>query len=177
VSGIAASALAVLAPVKAGAEDRLVSALSALGDGEHGPFAEVFGTHFGRFAFVRRLTGVRGEDLEDAGAFLLMCADFDPEVEAWTASLCAQSGAQLDSVMAYCEGWPGSGDPAAVAEFFERHNAAPGFTVSGYRPASVTEVREKLGLRHALRALAVRAQAEELEGEALRQAWREAVGR
>jgi hypothetical protein len=169
--------LAVLAPVSSGAEDRLMAALTALGDGDEGPFANVDGTHFGRFVFVRGLPDAGGKVVAGAGAFLLMCADFDLEMEEWTGLLCARSGDQLDSVMACCEGWPGSDDPAAVARFFSIHNAAPGFTVSGYRPATVAEVREKLGLRHALRALAVRAQAEGLSDEALRRAWREAVGR
>lgn len=177
MSGVAASSLAVLAPVADGADDQLLAALNALGDGDAGPFAAVPGTHFGRFAFVRRLTDSRGKEIEDAGAFVLVCADFDPAVAAWTAELCARSGQQLDSVMSHCVDWPGSGDAAGAASFFERHNAAPGFTVSGYRPATVSEVRDKLGLRQALRELAVRAQAEGLEGEALRRAWREAVGR
>ncbi len=125
---------------------------------------------------MRRLTDQHGEDVEELGPFLLMCADFDAAVESWTAELCGRAGGQLDSVMSFCDGWPGSGEPGAVAEFFMRHNAAPGFTVAGYRRATVEEVREKLALRSSLRELAVRAANGGLEGTALRRAWREAVG-
>jgi hypothetical protein len=177
VSGIAASSLVVLAPVRPGSEPRLLEALTALGDGERGPFAAAPGTHFGRFAFVPALKDQDGQPLDSEGAFLLMCADFDTTPREWARALCEGAGAQFDSVMGHCEGFPGSGDPAAVADYLTRHHAAPGFTVPGYRPVRVDEVREKLRLAGALRGLAGRAQAEGLEGEALRRAWREATGR
>jgi hypothetical protein len=177
VSGIAASSLVVLAPVKPGSEQRLLAALAALGDGEQGPFAAAPGTHFGRFAFVPALQDQDGRPLASQGSFLLMCADFDTTVWEWSGELCARAGAQLDSVMGHCEGFPGSDDPAAVADYLTRHDARPGFTVPGYRPVTVGEVREKLRLARALRELAARAQADGLEGEALRRAWREATGR
>jgi hypothetical protein len=175
VSGIGASALAVLAPVRPGAGQQLLAALEGLGDGEQGPFAAVPGTHFGRFAFVPGLKDPQGKLLGSEGSFLLLCADFDLAPAAWTATLCERGGAQLDAVMGHCEGFPGSDDPTAVEDYFARHNAAPGFTVAGYRRARVEEVREALRLRLALRELAVRAQAAGLEGAALREAWREAV--
>lgn len=177
MSGIAPSALAVLAPVKAGGEQRLLAALEALGDGGQGPFAAVAGTHFGRFAFVPALTDPRGNPLPSQGSFLLLCADFDTPPEEWAATLCNRAGAQLDSVMDHCEGFPGSRNPAGVADYLARHNAAPGFTVAGYPRVRVEEVRETLRLRLALRELAARAQAARLQGAALREAWREAVGR
>lgn len=177
MSGIATSALAVLVPVKRGGEEHLLAALEALGDGDRGPFAPVPGTHFGRFAFVPGLTDSKGRMLDGEGSFLLMCADFDLEPGAWAAALCDRSGEQLDSVMSHCEGWPGSDEPAAVADYFTSHSASPGFTVAGYRPVRVEEVLEKLALGRALRDLAVRAQTDGLQGAALRQAWREAVGR
>lgn len=176
MSGIAPSSLAVLAPVKPGEEQPLLAALESLGEGEQGPFAAVAGTHFGRFAFVPALTDPGGKPLPSQGSFLLMCADFDTAPEKWAATLCGRAGTQLDAVMGHCEGFPGSGDPSGVASYLARHNAAPGFTVAGYRRARVEEVREALRLRRALRELAARAQAERLQGAALREAWRQAVG-
>lgn len=178
MSGIGEASLTVMAPVRAGASasEALLAALERLGDGDAGPFARVPGTHFGRFVFVPALTGARGEALESAGSFLLMCADFDSTQAAWTAALCERAGDQLDSVMGFCDGFPGSGDPTGVTEYFMSHNAAPGFTVAGYRRIRVEEVREALRLQRALGELAVRAQAEGLSGAPLRAAWREAVG-
>jgi hypothetical protein len=177
VTGIAASSLVVLAPVRRGSQGPLLDALAALGDGGQGPFAAAPGTHFGRFVFVPALQDEEGHPLEAEGSFLLMCADFDTTPLEWAQALCECAGAQLDAVMSHCEGFPGSSDPAAVADFLTRHNAAPGFTVPGYRRMRVEEVREKLRLARALRALAARAQAEELSGTALRRAWQEATGR
>jgi hypothetical protein len=177
VSGIAASALVVLAPVVRGSEHALQQALVALGDGDAGPFASAPGTHFGRFAFVPALQDEDGRPLEAEGAFLLMCADFDTTPAEWARALCECAGAQFDSVMRHCEGFPGSSDPAGVADYLTRHSAAPGFTVPGYRRVGVEEVREKLRLAGALRDLATRAQADGLSGSALRRAWREATGR
>ena len=175
MSGIAETSLAVIAPVRAEADQDLLAALDRLGDGDEGPFARVPGTHFGRFAFIPALTGARGEALPSEGSFLLMCADFDSAPATWAASLCERAGDQLDSVMGHCEGFPGSGDPNAVAEYFSAHNVPPGFTVAGYRRIRVEEVREALRLQRALGELAMRAQAEGLEGASLRAAWLEAV--
>ena len=176
MSGIATSSLAVLAPLKAGVQERLLAALEALGRGEQSPFARVPGTHFGRFALVPALKDPAGAVIESEGSFLLMCADFDPSPSQWTASLCARAGAELDAVMGHCDGFPGSGDPSGVDAYLAAHNAAPGFTVAGYRRSSVAEVRAALRLRRALQELAGRVQAENLDGAALRRAWREAVG-
>jgi hypothetical protein len=175
VSGIAASSLAVIAPVRGGASEELLGALEGLDIGDDGPFARVPGTHFGRFAFIPALTGVRGEALQSEGSFLLMCAEFDSPPATWAASMCERAGDQIDSVMGYCEGFPGSGDPTAVAEYFSAHNARPGFTVAGYRRIRVEEVREALRLQRALGQLATRTQAEGLAGASLRAAWLEAV--
>lgn len=177
MSGIAACSLVVLAPVKRGSGEPLLRALAGLGDGGQGPFAAAPGTHFGRFAFVPALQDQEGHPLEEEGSFLLMCADFDATPLEWAQALCERAGAQLDSVMDHCEGFPGSREPAAVADYLTRHSAPPGFTIPGYRRARVDEVREKLRLARALRALAARAQAEELSGAALRRAWREATSR
>lgn len=175
MSGIGAASLTVIVPVRAGASDALLAELERLGSGDEGPFARVPGTHFGRFVFVPALTGSRGEPLTSAGSFLLMCADFDSSQAEWSASLCELAGNQLDAVMSHCEGFPGSGDPAAVTDYFISHNAPPGFTVAGYRRIRVEDVREALRLQRALRDLAMRAQAEGLGGAELRAAWRAAV--
>lgn len=163
-------------PVARASEQELLAALDALGDGSEGPFAAVPGTHFGRFAFVPGLPDPAGKPMAAEGSFLLMCADFDDPIGTWTSALCSRADSQLDSVLGFCVGYPGSSDPAAVAEYFVRHNASPGFTVAGYRPVRVDEVRSALSLAGGLRELAVRAQAEGLKGAALRRAWREAVG-
>lgn len=177
MSGIARSALAVLSPVNIGAGEQLLAALDALGEAQRGPFAQVPGTHFGRFAFVPALTGAHRHALPSEGSFLLMSADFDTDPADWTRALCTRAGKQLDSVMMHCRGFPGSADPAAVDEYFVAHNAAAGFTVAGYRPARVEEVRAALRLKQGLRDLAVGAQAQKLSGVELKRAWREALGR
>lgn len=177
MSAIAASSLVVLAPLRAGVEERLLAALEELGRGGQSPFALVPGTHFGRFALVPALKDPAGAAIESEGSFLLMCAEFDTPPAQWTAQFCARAGAELDAVMGCCQGFPGSGDPPGVADYFAAHNAAPGFTVAGYRRSSVEDIRAALRLQRALRDLAARAQAENLDGAALRRAWREAAGR
>jgi hypothetical protein len=67
------------------------------------------------------------------------------------------------------EDFPGCGEPRGVAAFLGRRNVPAGFTVPGYRPATVTEVREALALRDELRQLAVRAQ--DLDAAELRREW------
>lgn len=171
MSGIAPSTLAVLLPISPGAGEQVLAALEALGAPDRGPFANVPGTHFARFAYVPSLTGPNGIALQEEGSFLLMTADFDSTPRDWTSLLCDSAGAQLDGVLKHCVGFPGSADPAAVAEYFSSHHAPPGFTVPGYRRATVEEVRAALRLKRNLTALAVRAQAEGLTGRALREAW------
>jgi hypothetical protein len=104
-----------------------------------------------------------------------MCADFDFSPSEWTAPLCERAGAQLDAVMGHCEGFPGGYGSRRRAVYFEAHNAPTEFTVAGYRQARVDEVREALRLQRALAQLALRAQAEKLQGPALREAWRQAI--
>jgi hypothetical protein len=172
---VAANCLVVLAPVREDASARVRAALAALGEVPQSPFAQVPGTHFARFALVPALTGPGDVRYEFLGPFLLMCADFDTSTAAWAASLCARASGALAATMACWEGFPGPGDPDAVAEFFELNNAAPGFTVAGHRRATVEEIREALRIKRGLRALAVRAQVERLDPEALRDAWHAVV--
>jgi hypothetical protein len=171
VSGISRSSLIVFAPVRSGAEDRLLDALGQLGDAGPSPFARVPGTHFARWVFIPALTGPHDVPLEADGAFLLMCSDFDTSPASWTAALCEHAGAALAPVMDCWEGFPGCQDPLSVTAFFEAHNVPAGFTVAGYRRATVEQVREALRLHDSLRGLAVRARREHLAPSALRKAW------
>jgi hypothetical protein len=169
--GIAPSSLIVLAPVLPADGDSLVATLTALDEGERSLFAQAPGTHFGRFVFVPTLTGADGQPLPESGAYLLLAADFDTDPAEWTTALCWLAGGALDSVMRHCQGYPGSHDPAAVLSYLEAHRVPAGFTVAGYRRATVTEVREALRVGDELRALAARAQAERLAPGELRRAW------
>jgi hypothetical protein len=171
VSGVAATSLVVLAPVREDASERLRTALAALDEAPESPFALVPGTHFARFALVPALTGPRDVRYMEPGPLLLMCADFDTSTAVWAASVCERTGGALAATLACWAGFPGTGDAEAVAEFFALHNAAPGFTVAGHRRATVDEIRAALTLKRELRSLAVRAQVERLDPGALRDAW------
>jgi hypothetical protein len=171
VSGIASTSLAALAPVRPAAADPLLAALAALEESEGSPFARAPGTHFGRFVFIPALVDATGRPLAATDSYLFLAADFDVDVEDWTMSLCRLAGAELDSVMDHCLGYPGSRDPDGVVAYFESHRVPAGFTVAGHRRATVAEVRAALQLRLELRALAVRAQAERLAPGELRRAW------
>lgn len=177
MSGVAASSLIVFAPVRSGAEERLLAALDGLGSGDSSPFARIRGTHFARWVFVPALTGPGDVRLEAEGAFLIMCADFDTSPQAWAAAMCEYAGAALSPVMDCWDRFPGCEDPGAVAAFFARHNVPAGFTVAGYRRTTVDEVREALRLHDSLRALAIRVQRECLDPSALRAAWSAASSR
>lgn len=176
MTGISTSSLTVIARVRAGARDELRERLQAADEGES-PFARVAGTHFARWVLIPALKGADGRWLESEGSFLLMSAEFDSSPGEWTAALCANAGAAFDAVMGYCEGYPGSGDPAAVARFFAAHETRAGFTVAGHPRARVEQIQEALVLRERLRALALRGQAERLRPAELRAAWREVSGR
>jgi hypothetical protein len=177
VSGIAASSLIVLAPVKQGAEDRLRTALAGLQEGELSPFAGLGGTHFARWVLVPALPGPDGTPIEPERSYLLMCADFDATVVDWAAGICANAGDTLGPIMECWEDFPGTTDPQALRSFLLARNAAAGFTVAGYRRATVEEVRDALRLRFELRSLASRAQNEALGPEALLEQWRAVGGR
>jgi hypothetical protein len=175
-TGIAPGSLIVFAPIESHAVDRVREALAAFEPERGGsPFARVPGTHFARFAIVPALTGPNDVRYEQLGSFLLMCADFDASIPEWASSVCAHAGAALAPVFSCWTGFPGIGDPAAVAAFFERHNVPAGFTVTTHRRATVAEIREALRLKRELRALAIRAQTERLSPTALRDAWHEVV--
>jgi hypothetical protein len=174
VSGIAATNLIVLLPVLPGRGETLRAALEALPEGEASMFARAGGTHFGRWTFVPALTGPGNTPLPEGGSYLLMCADFDASVAEWTSALCRSARPELDAVLSHCAGYPGTEDPAAWTSYLVAHAAPRGFTVAGYR-ATVTEVREALRLRSALRSLVVRGAREKLSPAALREAWWEAA--
>jgi hypothetical protein len=166
----------MLAPVKPGSQGDLLAALGNLASGAS-PFAEVAGTHFGRWVVVEALRGASGGFLDSEGPFLFMSAEFDQEPAEWTALLCARAGEALDAVMCHCEGFPGSGDADAVTAFFASHAAKAGFTVAGYREVTVEQVRAALRLRATLRELALQQRAEKLGAGELRRRWREATER
>jgi hypothetical protein len=175
VTGIAATSLIVFVPVRSGAADQLPAALASL-DGDHpSPFSRIPGTHFARLVFVPALTGPDDLPLPEDGSFLMLCADFDTDLAAWAGALCAHGGPQLATIFDWCEGFPGLDDARALEKYLARNRVAAGFTVTGYRRATVAEVREALRLHRELRALAARAQAEQLGASALRAAWREVV--
>jgi hypothetical protein len=175
VTGIAATSLIVFAPVKSGAADRLPADLASLDGNGGSPFSRIGGTHFARLVFVPALTGVEDEPLEGEGSFLMLCADFDPELHEWAEGLCDRAGPGLAAVLSCWEGFPGLDDTGEVEGFLRRHRVHAGFTVAGYRRATVAEIREALRLRSALRALALRRQSEKLGASALREAWRQLV--
>lgn len=174
MSGIANSLIALMM-MRPGTGEELRAALDAL-NGAPSPFARVTGTHFARWAHVEALLGPDGP-LPDGPEYLLLCADFDPPLATWAATMCEQAGAEVDSVMNACAGWPGSDSPRAVADYLARHHSKAGFTVSTYGRATVRQVREALDLRRSLRALAVSAQAGDADGEELRRQWRRMAGR
>jgi hypothetical protein len=175
VTGIAATSLIVFAPVKTGAADRLPADLASLDGKGESPFSRIGGTHFARLVFVSALTGPEDEPLEGEGSFLMLCADFDAELHEWTEGLCDRAGPALAGGLSCLEGFPGLDDATEVEEFLRRHRVQAGFTVAGYRRATVAEIREALRLRRALRALAARRQSEKLGASALREAWRQLV--
>lgn len=175
MTGIATTSLIVFAPVKSGAADRLPADLASLDGKGESPFSRIGGTHFARLVFVSALTGVQDEPLEGEGSFLMLCADFDVELDEWAQRLCDRAGTELAGVLGCWEGFPGLDGASEVEGFLRRHRVQAGFTVAGYRRATVAEIREALRLRSALRALAEQRQSEKLGASALREAWRQLV--
>ena len=174
---IGAASLAVMAPVRAGASSGAAGgARSAEATETEGPFARVPGTHFGRFAFIPALTGARGEALESEGSFLLMCAEFDSAPATWTTLLCERTGDQLDSVMGYCEGFPGSGDPTTrlpgTSAPTTRRRASPSPDTAG---SGSRRCARRCGSSEPSGSWRCGPRRRDSEGESLRAAWREAV--
>ena len=175
MTGIAATSLIVFAPVTSGAADGLQAALASLDGGGASPFSQIGGTHFARLVFVPALRGPDDEPLAKEGPFLMLCADFDADLDGWSSALCDRAHPQLERVLRCWEGFPGLSDAADLAQFLARNSVRAGFTVAGYRPATVAEIREALALRRKLRELAQRTQLERLGASALRDVWRRLV--
>jgi hypothetical protein len=175
LTGIAATSLIVFAPVRSDAAEQLTAELASLAGDHPSPFSRIPGTHFARLVFVPALTGPDDRPLAEAGSFLMLCADFDADLRRWAVALCALGGPELEAIMRCWEGFTGFGDAQEVANYLDRHRVMAGFTVTGYRRATVPEVREALRLRRGLRELAARTKTEQLAPAELRDAWRRVV--
>jgi len=167
------SALVVMAPLRKGRDEELLAVLAAMPTGPASPFARVASTHFCRWLLVPALLDGDGEPAEPGQAYLLFSADFDGPLEAWSAAVAEQIGADVDRVFDHCEGYPGSHDRRAFLDFISAYRIAAGFSVVCYR-GTVAAVRESLELRRALREFAAASQG--LEPSELRSAWKERFG-
>jgi hypothetical protein len=172
LAGRTPTALIILAPVREGRCDALLSSLGALPEGPASPFGRVPSTHFCRCVVFPALLDGDGEPTADDRAYLLLTADFDCPLDSWLEQ--ARSAVpELEGLLAHCEGFePGGG--AALAAFVADHRVQAGFSVRSYE-ASVATIQQSLELARSWRRFAVDCQG--LEPAALKAAWMERFAR
>ena len=145
--------LSILLPVLDGHAAALREVLGAIPvDG--GPFAEVPGTHNGRFALVdtspspaarRRAGGLDGP--------MLMCsATIDVEPGPWLRTFLGALGPVADDVWSHCPGWALTVDRVA---FLLDHRVQPALEFATW-DAPVDRIQHALDVHRRLSALAVR---------------------
>jgi hypothetical protein len=173
VNDVAVVHLTALVPVRAGRAAALRATITQLPTGHNSPFEAVPGTHFARLVVVDHL-GARGEPgIVIDPARLLVAVNCDGDAYAYLGTLCLRFGATADRIFGECDGYPGSGHPAAFAAWVRSYEVPPTLPFSTF-DATVDRIRSAVAAREQLSAFAVRAQG--LEPAALRCAWREEFG-
>ncbi|HWH12741.1 MAG TPA: hypothetical protein VG165_16590 [Solirubrobacteraceae bacterium] len=155
-----AHSLTVLTSICAGHESALARYLNALGSGPASPLSHVGRTHFARWVVVGDVvfegTGER-DHLQFAQ--LLFTSNFDgTDLDSYLESLRTGLGVAADEIWSHCNGYPGSGDPAAFAAYMRRHHVESSLFFAAYGARTVEDVTSSLALRNELIAFAMSTQ-------------------
>ena len=169
-----ASALTVLTPILAGAEDELRGYLEGL-RAAGSPLARLPRTHFGRWVIVPDFVPEDERKADHlATPYLLFTACFDGPVDSYLDELCAELAPEAASIWGRCAGAPSPPGGAALKAYLRAHHARTGFFVAAYPQATVAQVRAALAQREAVIAFARGAQG--MDPAQLRAAFRAQVG-
>jgi len=169
-----ASALTVLTPIQAGAQDdlrRYLEGLRATGS----PLARLPRTHFGRWVIVADFVG-DDERTPDhlATPYLLFTASFDGPMDTYLDELCDALATEATEIWGRCAGAPQPPAGPALKAYLRAHHVKTGFFVAAYPQATVGQVRAALAQREAVIAFARAAQG--MDPAQLQAAFLEQVG-
>ena len=146
-----ATNFATLTPIIAGRELELDRYLRSLPGGGDGPFADVPGTHFARFALLPELVYNGPPQKPDTlkSEYLLFTATYDGELEDWLQVLTDRLGDHVVKIWGCCAGF----ERASSLSHYLRHNqlADTAFLFAAY-VGSVEDVRRSVDVRRRLRA-------------------------
>ena len=169
-----ASALTVLTPIQAGAQDdlrRYLEGLRATGS----PLARLPRTHFGRWVIVPDF--VPDDEREPdhlATPYLLFTASFDGPMDGYLDELCDALATEATEIWGRCAGAPQPPAGPALKAYLRAHHVRTGFFVAAYPQATVGQVRAALAQREAVIAFARAAQG--MDPAQLQAAFLEQVG-
>ena len=169
-----ASALTVLTPIQAGAQDdlrRYLEGLRATGS----PLARLPRTHFGRWVIVPDF--VPDDEREPdhlATPYLLFTASFDGPMDTYLDELCDALATEATEIWGRCAGAPQPPAGPALKAYLRAHHVRTGFFVAAYPQATVGQVRAALAQREAVIAFARAAQG--MDPAQLQAAFLEQVG-
>ena len=150
--------------------DALTRQLCAMEDGES-PFAKFDTVHFARLQLIGRLTSRRPRRrAKDALSYLFFAAEVDSTVDGFLEALPVVAPELLETVFAFCTGYPGRSRPTLLADWILEHDIAAGFSVHGHPCATVGEICTALELRNHLVAFAL--QTRDHDATAFAEAWR-----
>jgi hypothetical protein len=167
-------ALALLTPIRAGAEADLAAHLRDLGQGDESPLAKLPHVHFARWVVIdqlrmdwpgapRRRSRLKSQHLLFTAS---MTAPAQPHVtpgrksygeqlpESFLHELRARIPADADAVWGHCRGYPGASDPEGFVSYLARGQLDTSFLHVGYPDVTVKEVQQALATREKLVAFA-----------------------
>jgi hypothetical protein len=144
-------ALTVVAPIEPGAERALEERLRESASALRRALAGSATTHFARWVLLPP-PGAGDGRVDDARPLLVFESNFDGELDAHVAELCACLGPLMDGAFRGAHGFPGSDDVAALTAFFRASSRRSAALITGYAGLSVPVVRGDAALRAALDA-------------------------
>lgn len=154
-------ALAVMTPIRAGAEGALHAYLRGLPSGAASPLAEL-PVHYARWVIIDRLPfeGPPRRYREPDRQQLLFTAVFDAPLGAFLDALCRRLPERVDAIWGNCVGYPG---PAAthadaVGQWLCDNALETGAFFAPYGDHTVAEVKSSLNRRAQLAKFAVEMQ-------------------
>jgi hypothetical protein len=151
---MAVEMLSVMSAIRSGHEQPVRAALDDFKGYEASPFAQVPGTHGGRFVVLNALgTGDPTSRKRLRPTRLLFSAVIDGPADAWLWGLFEKQGSAFEEVWHHCVGWPERTDSTARACWLLDQRLPITHAIVG-NDATVAEIRRGLALRDALRDVA-----------------------
>ena len=161
-------AVTLLLPINPGAETDLAAHLDGLGTGDDSPMAKLRHVHFARWVVIDQLKmdwpGAPSRPSRLKSQYLLFTATVTARVdehvklpeqrhaeqlpESFFRELCARIPDEVDAILRYCHGYPGSSDADAFVCYLSAGQLDTSFLHVGYPDVTVDEVRQALAARN-----------------------------